>query len=88
MTVKTNIDVKITATLELTEGQLRALDAMIGYGDDAFLKAFYVKLGTSYMKPFERDLRDLFAELRKAVPPALSEVKKARWKFEELKKAK
>lgn len=78
MTVKTNIKVEITATLELTEGHLRALDALIGYGDDAFLRAFYVKLGKHYMQPFERDLRDLFGHLRCEVPRALRGVKDAR----------
>jgi hypothetical protein len=82
MAVKTNIDVKITATLELTEGQLRALNAMICYGDDAFLKAFYVKLGTHYMKPFERDLRDLFTQLRNKVPSAIEEVSSIRKRIE------
>jgi hypothetical protein len=43
--VKINTTVEITATLNLTEGELRALDALAGYGADAFLKAFYVKLG-------------------------------------------
>lgn len=85
MPVTTNIEVKITAMLELTEGQLRALNALICYGDDAFLKAFNVKLGTHYMKPFERDLRDLFGQLRNTVPQALSSVKDARERFSALK---
>lgn len=81
MTVTINTEVKITATLTLTEGQLRALDAMVGYGTDAFLRAFYVKLGTHYMKPFERDLRDLFKAIETQVPPALDGVCKARAKL-------
>ena len=78
MSVKIKTEVKITATLELAEGHLRALDALIGYGDDAFLRAFYVKLGKHYMKPFERDLRDLFSHLRGTLPSALDGVKNAR----------
>lgn len=81
MTVKTNVKVEITATLTLTEGHLRALDALTGYGTDAFLKAFYVKLGKHYMTPFERDLRDLFSHLRGEVPHALREVVDARKRF-------
>lgn len=81
MTVTINTEVKITATLTLTEGQLRALDAMAGYGADAFLRAFYVKLGKHYMKPFERDLRDLFKAIAAQVPPALQGVKEARAKL-------
>lgn len=81
MTVKTNVKIELTATLTLSEGHLRALDALVGYGDDAFLKAFYVKLGKHYMKPFERDLRDLFAHLRGEVPQALKGVEEARERF-------
>lgn len=81
MVVKTNVKVEITATLTLTESHLRALDALIGYGDDAFLRAFYVKLGQHYMQPFERDLRDLFGHLRGEVPEALKGVKAARERF-------
>lgn len=73
--------VKITAKIELTEGQLRALDALAGYGADAFFRAFYVKLGTAYMKPFERDLRDLFRMIQADVKPALAEVKSIRQKL-------
>lgn len=78
MTISIKAEVKVTATVELTEGHLRALDAMAGYGDDAFLKAFYVKLGTAYMKPFEKDLRELFSMIRSDVPVALHEIKDAR----------
>lgn len=76
--IKINTNVSITATITLTEGQLRALDAMAGYGADAFLRAFYVKLGQHYMKPFERDLRELFKGIERDVPPALRGIEDAR----------
>lgn len=78
MTIQIKTEIKVTATIELTEGHLRALEAMAGYGADAFLKAFYVKLGTSYMKPFEKDLRDLFSMIDSNVPMALKNIKDAR----------
>lgn len=78
MTVTIQTNVQITATLTLSEGHLRALDAMAGYGADAFLKAFYIKLGRHYMKPFERDLRDLFTMINNQVPAALKGVRDAR----------
>lgn len=78
MTVVIKTAVSITATLTLTEGQLRALDALAGYGDDAFFKAFYLKLGKHYMQPVERDMRELFVAIRKEVPKALSEVEESR----------
>jgi hypothetical protein len=70
--------VSVTASITLTEGHLRALSAIAGYGADAFLRAFYVKLGTHYVKPFERDLRELFAMIDGTVPPALSGIQAAR----------
>lgn len=79
--IRINTAVRITATLQLTEGQLRALDALAGYGDDAFLRAFYVKLGQHYMQPFERDLRELFTMIRDSVPDALRVVKEAKEKL-------
>lgn len=71
-------EINITATLTLTEGQLRALDALAGYGDESFFKAFYIKLGKSYMQPFEKDMRELFALIRTDVPPALTMIKESR----------
>ena len=76
--IKINTSVNITASIELTEGQLRALDALAGYGPDNFFKAFYVKLGKAYMQPFERDMRELFSLIRAQVPPALAGIKEAR----------
>lgn len=79
--VAINTVVEVTATLTLNEGALRALDAMAGYGADAFLRAFYVKLGTSYMKPFEKDLRELFRTIGGTVGPALKGIGDAREKL-------
>lgn len=76
--IKITTKVEITATIEFTENQLAALDAMAGYGADAFLKAFYVKLGKHYMKPFERDLRELFQKIESDVSPALRKTREAR----------
>ena len=76
--LKINTSVNITASIELTEGQLRALDALACYGPDNFFKAFYVKLGKAYMQPFERDMRELFSLIRAQVPPALAGIKEAR----------
>ena len=76
--IKINTSVNITASVELTEGQLRALDALAGYGPDNFFKAFYVKLGKAYMQPFERDMRELFTLIRSQVPQALAGIEEAR----------
>lgn len=76
-------DVGLKVTLELNESELRALDALVGYGTDAFLAAFYQKLGRSYMEPHESGLRELFASVRGIVPGLLQRADAARKAFEE-----
>jgi hypothetical protein len=44
----------------LSEEEAGALDALAGYGVDAFLKTFYEKMGEAYLKPYEKGLRSLF----------------------------
>ncbi len=68
----------VSATINLDEGQLRALDALAGYDTDEFLKAFYENLGKSYLKPHEGGLRRLFTTIRQDIPPALYDVDEAR----------
>jgi hypothetical protein len=48
----------------LTEDQARALNALAGYGTDAFLRVFYEGLGSHYLKPYEKGLRELLDEIR------------------------
>lgn len=56
-------EVRFAVTLTLTESEARALDALAGYGADAFLEVFY-KLGRAYMEPYEPGLRSLFNSIR------------------------
>ncbi len=56
--------VHFTVEATLTEGDLRALDALAGYGTDAFLKVFYEHMGKHYLQPHERDLRSLFEKIK------------------------
>ena len=51
-------------TLVLNESEARALDAIVGYGAEPFLKAFYEHLGKAYLQPYERGLRSLFESVR------------------------
>lgn len=76
--LKVNTSVVITATIEFSEGELRALDAMVGYGIDPFLKVFYAQLGKSYMQPYEKNLRILFSRINNTVPEALKGIDSAR----------
>jgi hypothetical protein len=47
-------------TLEMTEEEARALDALIGYDVNEFIKNFYTFLGKVYMEEHEEGLRSLF----------------------------
>lgn len=84
--VKAVLDVKVTFTID--EEEARALDAVAGYGEDAFIKAFYKVLGKAYMSDHEHGLRRFLGSIRSVVNPALSLVDQARnlVKAEKLKK--
>jgi hypothetical protein len=74
----TKTEVHTSAVIKFTEAELRALDALIGYGVDPFLKVFYEKLGKAYMQPHEQGLRKLFKTLRQPVGKAIHDVDEAR----------
>ena len=72
------LKVDVSATLVLNERECAALEALVGYGDEAFLEVFYTYLGSGYLKPHEAGLRSLFAKVRETAPPAVQAVKDAR----------
>lgn len=74
------IGVKITFTV--SESEARALDALAGYGEDAFVKAFYEFLGEGYMKPHEDGLREFLGSIRDVVNPALERLNDAKLVFD------
>ena len=76
--IRTKSYVTIKATLDLDEDQLRALDALVGYGIKPFLEVFYEHMGQSYLKPHEKGLRELFAKVQETASPAIAEVDKVR----------
>lgn len=82
ITIKPSVHFTVQATL--TEGDLRALDALTVYGINPFLEVFYSKMGRHYLEPYEKDLRGLFAKVE-TLRPALNEIDEAR---KQLKKVK
>lgn len=75
-------------TIRLTEPEAAALDAIVGYGADEFLKVFYEHLGKGYLAPHESGLRSLFDSVRAgdaSVQLFLRKAKEAREIFEERK---
>lgn len=73
------IDVQVC--LVLNEDEISALDALVGYGTDQFLEAFYEKMGRAYLQPHEAGLRSLFEAIRKTLPPIISSTNTARKAF-------
>lgn len=77
-TARNRVDLQFSTTLTLNEVEIRALDALVGYGDDAFIEAFKEKLGSVYIRDHEHGLRSAFDAIRRDVLPALAEIKQAR----------
>lgn len=76
--VETTARIHFTATLTLSEVECRALDALVGYGDDAFLKVFKEQLGAAYIRQHEDGLRSAFSAIRRDVLGALRVIDQAR----------
>ena len=77
--MKTLLKTKVNFTVqcELSEGDIRALDALVGYGTENFLKCFYTHLGKAYLEPYEQDLINLFKKIEE-LRPAIGEINDAR----------
>jgi hypothetical protein len=52
-------------TLNLSEDEAAALDALAGYGTDSFLDVFYKNMGRAYLEPHEKGLRSLFESVQR-----------------------
>lgn len=74
--------IEMSILFELTEEEAIALDALAGYGADAFLKVFYEKMGRAYLEPHEKGLRSLFEFVREAMPRYRQKIDDARKVFE------
>lgn len=62
-TIKTTITSVIT--LELTDGEAGALDAICGYGPDVFISWFERNLGKHYIRDYKPHLVSLFEKARR-----------------------
>ena len=68
----------VQALIEFDEIELRALDAIMGYGAESFVKVFYEHMGKSYLKPNEGGVHSLFKTLGPPVAEALQKIDAAR----------
>lgn len=80
-----SVDAKLTVTLELNEAEVRALDGIFGYSVDAFLNAFYQKMGKAYVQPHEAGVRSLHETIRGAMGGSIAKVDAARTAMREFK---
>lgn len=72
--------IEVEITFRLTEIEARALEALAGYGTDAFLKVFYEHMGRHYLQPHEAGLRSLFSSTGQ-LQPILDRASQARKVF-------
>ena len=73
--------VGVDVSIKLTEAEIRALEALAGYGTEPFLKVFYAQMGKAYLQPYEDGLRSLFDTIRSELPPIIKRADAARTAF-------
>lgn len=76
--VKGKISVEFSSTITLNEVELRALDAITGYGFNSFIECFKKHMGESYIRGYEGGAESLFTAIRRDVSPALHQIDTAR----------
>lgn len=73
--------VGIEVNFRLNEAEVRALEALAGYGSKGFLEVFYKHMGEAYLKPHEAGLISLFDSITTHLPPILRRANDARTAF-------
>jgi len=76
---KSTIELEIT--LKISESEARALEAMIGYGADSFMKVFYNHMGKHYLGPHEHGMREFFKTINSNIHAPLAKIDRAREAF-------
>lgn len=78
MTSKTRFQHSITTIIEFDEEETRAMEALAGYGTDAFIKCFYEHMGKAYLGPHEAGLRRILDAFYTDVKQQLHKIDKAK----------
>jgi hypothetical protein len=73
--------ITLDVALKLNESEIRALDALAGYGAKVFLEVFYEHMGRAYMEPHEAGLRSLFDTIKAELPSIINRQTAARKAF-------
>lgn len=61
----------------LTKGEALALDAIVGYGIEPFLKVFYEHMGKAYLQPHEKEMKKLFERVKSELPREVKKIETA-----------
>ena len=72
---------ELNVNIQLSAVEVRALEALAGYGADAFLRVFYKEMGQHYLKPHEAGLRSLFETIQAELPPIINRLDAAKQAF-------
>lgn len=78
MKMHNKVTIRYECTLRLTEGEMRALDALTGYGFRPFLEVFYKEMGKHYLEPFEKGLQEFFIKVQTEGVPQLKAIDDSR----------
>jgi hypothetical protein len=81
MKIEQRPKVECECTIRLTEGEMRFLDAMVGYGWKSFIETFEKHMGQSYVRDYKQSGEVLFHTIREHIPPILARVNDARAVF-------
>lgn len=76
--IKTRTNLLFEVEVTLNESELRALDALVGYGIKSFLEVLYKHMGKHYLEPHESGLKSLFERVKELRPEIthIDEIKK------------
>lgn len=78
MNIKPRFNITTRINIDLDEEEARALEALAGYGTDAFLKVFYEHLGKHYMQPYEAGLKRIFDVFQGDLKSQLNKIDQAK----------
>lgn len=73
-----NPKLELSLSFTINESEAWALDALVGYNFDSFVKVFKENLGESYLRGHEEGLKTFFESIRQLVPLILSDFKEAK----------
>jgi hypothetical protein len=78
LTARNKAVIAFSTTITINETEIRALDALVGYGFDSFIGVFKDKLGAAYIRDHESGLKSFFETVGHDVLPALNDIDTAR----------